>query len=232
VTKDPTQQQLESPDPAARADAIRALAAGGEPAQVGPLIAALLADSDELVRAEATDVLGELGYGPALDAIRALLRADRSALVRAAAAESLGDLGQPSALVELVGALDDDDAAVRAYTANSVGLIAGPESIPSLELRLGVEPEPSVRVELHGARYRLGAPGALAELIALLDGMDLDLGYNVLNVWDDLISRRKPSTLEADALAIVAALTRVGSRISELRGHANSLAVQLATATQ
>src|SRR5262249_15404332 len=151
----------------------------------------LLMDADDLVRAEAVDVLGELGYAPALDAVRELLRTDRSALVRAAAAETIGDLGEPSALAEVVGALDDEDAAVRGYAANAIGLIGGPELLPLLDLRLGVEQVPSVRAELHGGRYRLGAPGALVELLALLDAMDVDLGYNVLNVWDDLIGRHR-----------------------------------------
>jgi HEAT repeat protein len=220
-------QALDSPDPAVRADAVRTLGTGGDAAQVGPAISRLLADADELVRSEAVDVLGVLGYVPALDAVRALLRTDRSSLVRAAAAETLGDLGHPTAIVELVGALDDEDAAVRGYAANALGLLGGPEVLPLLDLRLGVESAPTVRAELHGGRYRLGASGALAELLGLLDTMDCDLGGNVLNVWDDLTLRRHPPTLENDAPAIAAALTRVAHRLPELRSHAEALATRI-----
>jgi HEAT repeat protein len=213
-------QQLASPDPAVRADAIRRIAADDDPSHAGPAIAALLTDGDELVRAEAADAVGQLGYQAAVDVVRGLLRSDGSALVRAAAAETLGDLGQPAALAELVGALDDEDSAVRGYAANAIGLLGTASMLPVLDLRLGVEPVPSVRVELIGGRYRLGAPDALAELIAVLDAMDLDLGYNVLNVWDDLTSRRQPAALAQDAPDIAAALDRVAVRLPELRGHA------------
>ena len=224
---DTTLQQLTSHDPAVRADAVCTLAAGGDAALAGPALTRMLADGDELVRAEAADALGELGYGPALDAVRAVLRTDRSALVRAAAAETLGDLGQPSALTELIGALDDEDAAVRGYAANAIGLVGGPELLPVLDLRLCTEPVPSVRAELHGARCRLGAPGALAELLSLLGEMDVDLGYNVLNVWDDLTARHRPVEIDADSTAVVAALEGVAARLPALRGHAELLAARL-----
>jgi len=96
-----------------------------------------------------------------------------------------------------------------------------------MDLRLGVESAQAVLAELHGARYRLGAPGALTALLGLLDAMDGDLGVNVLNVWEDLTRRRPPPTLMTDAPVIAAALGRVAHRLPGLRLHADELAARL-----
>ncbi len=227
IDLDQALENLASPDAAVRADAVRALGARGQAANSGDAIMRLLADDDELVRAEAADALGMLGHVPAASALRVQLRTDRSALVRAAAAESLGDLGQPDAVAELTSALDDEDDAVRAYAANALGLVGGPDLVPVLDLRVAIEPAATVRAELHGARYRLGAPGALTALLAFLDTVDGEVMVNVLNVWDDLTERHRPATLRTDAQQIDAALARVADRLPDLRAHADRLAAQL-----
>ena len=214
---------LRSDDAGVRSDAARTLGQHGECADAGPALMSMVDDADDLVRAEAVDALGVLGYEAAVDAVRNRLRSDRSALVRAAAAETLGDLGGDAALPDLVGGLDDPDAAVRAFAASSLGLLGGAEILPALDTRLRIEGEPGVRVELQGARARLGAPGALAALRSTFDDMDEDLGVNMLNLWDDLVSRRCPPDLATEAPEIVAALARAATRFPLLRQQAHAL---------
>lgn len=51
---------------------------------------------------------------------------------RATAAFSLGDMGAPSAVPDLITALDDRDQAVRISAARSLGVIGAPEAVPPL----------------------------------------------------------------------------------------------------
>ena len=186
----------------------------------------VLNDPEVIVRSEAVDALGVLHYTPAVWAVKALLLNDPD-LVRASGAETLGDLGDASALVELELALHDADTAVRGYAANSIGLIGAPPMLPTLHSYAEAEQSPEVKAELYGARYRLGAACDLNMLLDLLENADEGLAVNILNVLNDLSSRKVPSTLAADAGRIRTVVTTVAQRIPLLSGDAEQLLARL-----
>ncbi len=99
---------------------------------VGAALMDSLHDPEEIVRSEVVEALGELSYIRAVASIEYLLRNDASPLVRASAAEALGNLGVSEAMSSLeLALLDvDEDDYVRAFTANSIGLLATEQLLP------------------------------------------------------------------------------------------------------
>jgi HEAT repeat protein len=166
-------------------------------------------------------------YPAAVAPLAERLRQDTNATVRAAAAESLGDLGNADAVPSLLAALGDTDAAERGYAANSLGLLGTAEIAPAMAKRLGEEPSPATQGELFGALYRLGAADALRSLLALLSTAKPDLAVNLLNVLDDVVTRRQPERLAADAPFIREALIELGNRAPSLVSHAAALRAKL-----
>lgn len=196
--------------------------------EVGPALAALLNSDEELVRNAAADVLGRLGYWPAADRLIDTLARDPSPLVRASCAESLGDFGDRAALPALRAALGDEDAAVRGYAANSIGLVGDAQDLPVLERALASEPTAEARAEIHGARYRLGAADGLDGLLGLLGAADELTIINMLNVLDDLITRKSPANLAVDAPRISEAVRASAERFAILKGQTTPLLERLA----
>ncbi|MGH8324408.1 MAG: HEAT repeat domain-containing protein, partial [Steroidobacteraceae bacterium] len=197
-------RQAASPHVAVRSAVVSALGALGrnQPEIAGPALVHLLADTDDYIRAEAADALGIIGFAPAAAAVAERLRHDADAVVRAASAETLGDLGDVDSVPDLVRALADSDPAVRGYAANALGLLGTAEIVPVLERFVAVEPTPATRGELLGALYRLGGDEALTSLVQLLRTADANFAPNLLNTIEDLISRRQPARLTADASSI------------------------------
>jgi HEAT repeat protein len=202
-----------------------------EPEIAGPALLDLLADTDDYVRAEAADGLGIIGYAPAVPQVLHRLRNDTNSIVRAASAETLGDLGAVDAIPDLIGALSDSDRAVRGYAANSLGLLGTAEIVPVLEMYAAGETSPATRGELLGALYRLGAGGALASLIQLLNEADASLAVNLLNTIDDLASRPPPLQLTADAPAVIDALNDLRRRLPSVAEHASAVSARLSAVT-
>ncbi len=168
---------------------------------VGLALMPLLNDPEELVRSETVEALGELDYTPAVAPIEYILRHDPSAMVRASAAETLGYLEEASAIETLELSLLDpnEDEAVRGYAANSIGLLGTPQLLPKLEKYLKLELPLSVKAELLGARYWLGAKEDIAKLVDLLDKADEDLAMIILNILTDLTEREEQPTLGKDS---------------------------------
>jgi HEAT repeat protein len=226
--------QTSSPHSSVRQAVVTALAALGHQQReiAGPVLLRLLADPEVYIRAEATDGLGVIGYAPAVGSVAERLRNDAAAVVRAAAAETLGDLGDSSAVPDLLHALDDADRAVRGYAANALGLVGTAESIPLLESRVAAEASPATQAELYGALYRLGAAGALASLLNLITSADDDLAPNLLNVVEDLVTRRQPRGLPTDVPAISDALMALGQRLSSTSAHVEKIRARLPQANR
>jgi HEAT repeat protein len=220
---------LGSSDAAVRSTAAQALGYLGkqESEVAGPALLSALADPEDIVRSAAVDALGVLGYRPALAAVRDLLRNDPEPLVRAAAAETLGDLGDSQALADLELALRDADEAVRAYAAGSIGLLGSPQSLSQLQAALAAESSPSVRAELLGARYRLGAAEDLEQLLSLLETGEETPATVISNLLADLTERRMPATLATDATRLRAALMSVSQRLPILRSQAEQIIARL-----
>lgn len=180
-----------------------------------------LDDPEEIVRSEVVEALGELGDMRAVASIEYLLRNDTSTLVRASAAEALGVLGVSEAMSSLeLALLDvDEDDSVRAFAANSIGLLATEKLLPKLAEYARDEHSLSVKAELLAAMYFQGAIGAINQLLSLLDNADESLAINILNILTDLTEGEMRSSLAADAPQINNILERCARRFPILQTH-------------
>lgn len=147
-----------------------------------------------------------LPYAPSTEEVCLLLRKDPDPLVRASAAEALWDLGHASVLTALEDSLADEDESVRAYVANSIGLLGSATSVGKVASYIESEQSPRVRAEILGAMYRLGGRASLQALLDLLEACNEDLATPILNILTGLIQRKFPPTLRADAPRIKNAL--------------------------
>ncbi|MEG3975853.1 HEAT repeat domain-containing protein [Microcoleus sp. herbarium8] len=192
---------------------------------VGPALMPLLKDPEELVRCETVEALGILGYIPAIAPIEHILRNDPSALVRASAAEALGYLEDPEAIktIELSLLDADEDRAVRGYAANAIGLLGTSQLLPKLEKYLKLELPLSVKAELLGAMYWLGAKEDLSLLLSLLENADELLVMIVLNILTDLKEREPQPNLAQDAPELDKVLSAIALRFPLMRHHAESI---------
>ncbi|MGB3265248.1 MAG: HEAT repeat domain-containing protein [Microcoleus sp.] len=223
-------QLIKSPNSSVRADAAAALGYLGseEVETVGPALITLLDDEEELVRSEAVEALGDIDYTPAVVPIEYILRNDPSALVRASAAETLGYLEEASAIETLeISLLDtNEDEAVRCYAANSIGLLGTPQLLPKLENYLNSELPLSVKAELMGARYWLGAKEDIGKLVSLLDNADEDLASHILIILTDLTEREEPPALAKDAPDLEKVLSAIALSFPLMRHQAESILAQ------
>ncbi|MEG4808465.1 HEAT repeat domain-containing protein [Microcoleus sp. F8-D3] len=221
---------LKSPDAAIRFTATEALGYLGseEVETVGPALMNLLDDEEELVRSEAVEALGDIDYTPAVESIEYLLRKDPSALVRASAAETLGYLGKSQAINTLELSLLDtnEDEAVRCYAANSIGLLGTPQLLPQLENYLNSEFPLSVKAELLGARYWLGAKEDIAKLVNLLDRADEDFAEHILTILTDLTAREPAPNIAKDAPDLEKILSAIALRFPLMRHQAKEILAQ------
>jgi HEAT repeat protein len=136
-----------------------------QPDGSSPLLARLSASEDPVLRAAAARGFGAIRQPTAVAPLAALSR-DSEPAVRLAAYEALGPLGSPG-LAALVAALpvragdpQDLEAIVRA-----LGATGEPAAVPSLAGLLGGAHAASAAASLG----RLGTPGAVAPLVALLE---------------------------------------------------------------
>jgi len=192
---------------------------------VGAALMDSLDDPEEIVRSEVVEALGELSYIRAVASIEYLLGNDASPLVRASAAEALGNLGVSEAISSLeLALLDvDEDDSVRAFAANSIGLLATEQLLPKLAEYVRAEHSLSVKAELLAAMYFQGAIGAIDRLLSLLDNADESLAINILNILTDLTERKLRSGLAADAPHINNILERCARRFPILGTHAEEI---------
>lgn len=218
---------LKSPDAAIRFTAAEALGYLGseEVETVGPALMNLLEDAEETVRSEAVEALGDLNYTPAVEAIEHLLRKDSSALVRASAAETLGYLGEAKSIESLELSLLDsqEDEAVRCYAANAIGLLGTPQLLPKLEKYLNSEIPLSVKAELLGATYWLGAKQDIVQLVDLLEKAEEDFAEHILTILTDLKEREPAPNLAKDAPNLEKALSSIALRFPLMRHQIESI---------
>lgn len=221
---------LNSTEVAIRSNAVYALGYLGsqEVETVGLALMPLLNDPEELVRSETVEALGELDYTPAVAPIEYILRHDPSALVRASAAETLGYLEEASAIETLELSLLDpnEDEAVRGYAANSIGLLGTPQLLPKLEKYLKLELPLSVKAELLGARYWLGAKEDIEKLVDLLDKADEDLAMIILNILTDLTEREEQPTLGKDSPNLERVLRSIALSFPLMQHQAEAILTQ------
>jgi HEAT repeat protein len=222
---------LASPNVSVRADSVRALgylAPIGDNS-VGSALLSMLQDNEALVRSEAAEALGSLRHRPAIDLLKTLLKNDPEWLVRASAAEALGNIGDPSAIPALEHALDDEMVEVQLYAAISLGLLATPDFIPRLQRYIAAKANaPRVQEELIITGYRLGAPGSLKRVLALIkNSNDRDDAGALLNAIEDITNRKIPLTLREDAPQLRDELDALAQRIPILWGHVQNIKANL-----
>lgn len=170
-------RDLSSADPAARTEAIVALASCppdlAEEAQ-RRLIKAL-DDGNPKVRAEAALALAELGPQGAVERLIEL-SSDGSARVRQAAIIALGESEAQEALPTLIGALDSENADVRFQTVIAVARLAPEEAFEPLKERVD-DPDPEVRANVAAAFADMGQEQAIPLLEDLLCDGEAQVRY-------------------------------------------------------
>lgn len=222
---------LSSPDEEVRAEAARALGYLGyaEREKIGPELLKLLDDREWQVRDEAALALGSLTYAPAIERLRYLVRHDPNWIVRASVAEALGAFSDEAILSDLELVLQDknEETAVQAYAASSMGLIAHPTYQPRLVFLLKEMSASNVRSALLAASYRLGGQEHLEPLLATLQTADEDDTIIALQDIQDLIEQKQPPTLLEDAARIREELERIPQRWPLLRPQVKEILAHL-----
>ncbi len=132
-----------------------------------PFVAEALDSDDRVQREYAVAALGTLQASGQLEALANVLR-DRSFSRRYVAAWALGEIGQPASLPVLIGALGDDDPAVRRYVTRAL-IKFNRQAVEPLLAAL-----PQAKGEAEAAIIRalgdIGDPRALASLLARSEG--------------------------------------------------------------
>lgn len=221
---------LNSPSENVRGTAAYALGFMGEndSQTVGSALVKLLDDPESLVRDDTLEALSRLRYAPARESVRRILQNEADWLVRASAAELLGVIGnnRDIEILELILKHDPHDT-VRAYAAFAIGLLGSISLLPKLETYLLEEKDLHVRVELLGAAYRLGKIEALEPLIGLIETADFDLAVVLLNVLEDLATRKIPPTISTDAENIRHSLNALAKRFPIFSTHIQRILLAL-----
>lgn len=220
---------LQSRDTVVRSTVAEALGYLGakKPELTGAALINLLADPDDIVRSDAIDALGQLAYVPASTPISRLLLVDTSPTVRASAAEALGDIGTQKAIPSLLRALNDLDGSVRAYAANALGLLGDQSVLSHLQKSIHREPSIVVKAEYYGALSRLGSKESLNTLLDLLANANQDQAINMLQIIDDLSSRKVPSGIYSIIDQMEASLKKIVQQFPILQGDVNTILKQL-----
>ncbi len=214
---------LASPDDVIRAESAQALGKLGqaEPEKVGPAITKLLEDQEEYVRSEAVEALGTLKYQPAGAAVGHILRTDPSWVVRCSAAEVLAYFGDQAAMPDLEAVLQDANASVRSYAAGTLGILAPPAFLATLEAYLIKEPSSTVKRQLLVAGYRLGATKNMQDLLDSLHTVtDEDSASITLKIFQDLAEWNPPVSLKQDAPRLRPELATLAQRFPLLQAYA------------
>ncbi|GET37403.1 HEAT repeat domain-containing protein [Microseira wollei] len=191
---------LDFPEDGVRSNAASAL---GKIANkdVGGKLLPLLKDPDSYIRTEAVESLGLLGYAQGLHDIVDLLQTDEDYLVRLCAAEALGNLNDKSAMPALIAALNDSNEGVRAYAADSIGLLGVVEALPILQQKLESESSQFTRVFTLSALYRLGDEKSLFSLIKMLETTGYSLALTIFNLIHGLATPQNAALLKELILA-------------------------------
>jgi HEAT repeat protein len=115
---------------------VRALGKLRNPEAVGPLVALVREDSDEIVASTAARALGDIGHPSAIPALVTAAK-ERPDLVKAWAADSLGRLRASEAAPLLVGLLDSQSPLVRRAAAQALGHVGDRSVAPALSRAAG-----------------------------------------------------------------------------------------------
>jgi hypothetical protein len=161
ITDQLARQIQVEPDPLVRQAVIHAIAEFKTP-MAQQVLAAGLADQDEMVRVACCDELGKRSsdaeFDPGRTSVPSLAKAlkeDKDQNVRIAAAKALGSMKSPEAIQALAVALEDRDPAMQYVGVQSMKSITGKDYGPNVEIWRQVaagqtppEPETSIAERL------------------------------------------------------------------------------------
>lgn len=115
-------------------------------------------------------------------------------------------------MTDLEQALGDKEVSVAAYAASSIGFIATPAYLPTLETFIAAENTPAIKRDLVEASYRLGGKESLQQLLDFLNTSDEDSAPGILNRIQFLVQQRPPVSLNRDAPRLSEALNALALR--------------------
>ncbi len=157
-----TPASLESPDPADRRAAVRAMAV--DPASVEPLARALARESDAATRGALFGALAKIGTEPAARALLPFLESDDPA-VRSGALDALQ--GMPDAVLPLLpGLLSGEDSDLRILSAELARHMPAERSVPLLAAALDRETHANAAAAFVEVLAEIGTAQALPALDA------------------------------------------------------------------
>lgn len=213
---------LTFPDEGVRANAAHALGELGDRG-ASPKLLSSLKDSSSLVRLNAIESLGLLQSVESMHEISRLLQTDEDPLVRLQAAETLRMFNEPSVLPPLIEALNDPDAGVRAYAADSIGHLRVANAASSLIQQLSSEQSLFVRAYLLSALYQLGNTSALTSLIELIESADNVLAVTLLNLAAELATSQNATDIKTLIMKIIQSRTALDAEVASLIKRLDSL---------
>jgi cyclophilin family peptidyl-prolyl cis-trans isomerase/HEAT repeat protein len=204
VAAGPLRQIIErrSADPAVIVQAIRAIAAIGDPASV-PALTRVVSDAevDSILRVEAMTALAAVAGSSSLDLMLDLL-SDSSPTIRGLAMRSLARIDPESFLVTLSGLDPDRDWTVRTAQAAALGSLPSGQGVPAL-LALLEERDPRILPAVLSALVAAKAPGADKILIERLKTDDFAVRTAAANGLAQLKAQSAgPALVEAYRAAV------------------------------
>jgi HEAT repeat protein len=191
---------LDFPEDGVRSNAASALGKIADK-DVGVKLLPLLKDPDSYIRTEAVESLGLLGYAEGVRDIVDLLQTDEDYLVRLCAAEALGNLNDRSAIPALIEALNDPNEGVRAYAADSIGLLGVVEALPILQQKIEFESSLLTRAFIFSALYKIGDEKYLFSLVKMLETVDYSLAITIFNLMGYIATPQNAALLKELILA-------------------------------
>ncbi|HEY3375849.1 MAG TPA: HEAT repeat domain-containing protein, partial [Armatimonadota bacterium] len=201
------------PNADVRGIALRGLGALADPQAIPALLTALQAENNDKFRRQIIDVLGTFADD---DTVRALLvttlTRDTDAFLRRRAVRALARGQAARVLPDLLAALGDTDAEVRAEAAGALGALGDKSALATL--RAQYEQNSVTRAAIAKARWQLGDTEAVPLLLALLDDTDAaasTAAISALGVTGDLrgvtpLAARLAKTKPGDAWPLLEAL--------------------------
>jgi HEAT repeat protein len=192
---EPVYDDLRSPDPEVRAQAVKKLSVTEDPRAV-PVLLLYLGDPDQKVGLYMAQTLGNLAEEDALAALRLAL-SDPNPNIRWRAAMALGDQRDAKAVPELERLLRDPEKLVQNVAANALVQIGTPEAIAVLAGGLGSTEPSTVNNTMNGLQ-KLGS-AAVPALTSILESVSPQARHNAATVLGYIADPRAAPALQKAA---------------------------------
>ena len=217
-----TEQDLASPDPARRRDAIRRITHSSK-ATAAPLVRKALGDADSDVRVQAAEAAAALHLRDVEDLLYPWF-GEREAQIKIAAIRYFRALPSPKATPHLARALSDTDVLVRALAAEALSVHPPAEAVPALVAKLD-DASIQVRMEVVRALGQIGDSRGTLPLVGKVQDSAPEVRAKVAHALSELgdprahgaltLMLRDPnSEVRGEALRAIGLLKVTGSESS------------------